>query len=85
MYSVMKKNIENSDIATKIAVTFAPVSVRLRKIRNGTSGALMRSSTNDEGRDQRQRDRDQAERLGRAPAGVGGVDERVDRGCRGRP
>ena len=38
MYSVMKKNIENSDIATKIAVTLAPVSVRLRKIEKGTSG-----------------------------------------------
>ena len=40
----MKKNIENSDAPTSSPTTFAPVSVRRRKIRNGTSGAAERSS-----------------------------------------
>ena len=57
---------------------FAPVSVRLRKIPNGTSGAGERSSTNTNARDQRRPRAPEAERLRRAPARVVGVDERVD-------
>ena len=58
--------------------TFAPVSVRRRKIENGTSGATERRSiatkapSSDDGRGE------QADRLRRAPAGVGRVDQRVD-------
>src|SRR5436190_6494393 len=44
MYSEMKKNIEKSDAPTSNPTTFAPVSVRSRKIPNGTSGSLERSS-----------------------------------------
>jgi hypothetical protein len=40
MYSEMKKNIENSAIATSRATMLTPVIVRLRKMLNGTSGAL---------------------------------------------
>ena len=40
----MKKNIENSEAPIRIPTTLAPVSVRRRKIRNGTSGASERSS-----------------------------------------
>ena len=40
----MKKNIENSDAPTSSPTMFAPVSVRSRKIRKGTSGAFERSS-----------------------------------------
>ena len=36
MYSEMKKNIENSDIPISSPTMFAPVSVRSRKIVNGT-------------------------------------------------
>src|SRR3954451_13474646 len=42
MYSVMKKNIENSDAPTRSPTMLAPVRVRLRKIRNGISGACER-------------------------------------------
>jgi hypothetical protein len=44
MYSVMKKNIANSDPPTMNPTALAPVSVRLRKMPNGTSGAFERSS-----------------------------------------
>ncbi len=44
MYSVMKKNIANSEPPTKNPTVLAPVRVRLRKMLNGTSGALERSS-----------------------------------------
>ena len=44
MYSEMKKNIENSDAPVSSPTTFAPVSVRRRKILNGTSGAAERCS-----------------------------------------
>ena len=44
MYSEMKKNIENSDIAISSATMLMPVIVRRRKIANGTSGAFERSS-----------------------------------------
>src|SRR5437764_928820 len=44
MYSEMKKNIENSDAPSRIPTTLAPVSVLIRKMRNGTSGAAERSS-----------------------------------------
>ena len=75
----MKKNIENSDAATNSAVTLMPVIVRCRKMPgNGTSGALRAQLDQHERADQRERQRDQAERLRRAPAGVVGVDERVD-------
>ena len=40
----MKKNIENSAIATSSATTLVPVIVRLRKMPNGTSGAFDRCS-----------------------------------------
>ena len=41
----MKKNIENSAIATSSPVTLMPVIERTRKMPgNGTSGALVRSS-----------------------------------------
>ena len=42
MYSETKKNIENSAIATSSPTTFVPLIVRLRKMSNGTSGALER-------------------------------------------
>ena len=45
MYSEMKKNIENSAIATISPTMFVPVIVRLRKIANGTSGAFEARST----------------------------------------
>ena len=41
----MKKNIENSEAPTSRPTMFAPVSVRIRKIRNGTSGAAERRSS----------------------------------------
>src|SRR5262245_16978341 len=44
MYSVMKKNIANSEPPTMNPTAFAPVSVRLRKMLNGTSGASERRS-----------------------------------------
>ena len=44
MYSEMKKNIENSDMPSSSPTTFAPRSVRCRKIENGTSGWRVRSS-----------------------------------------
>src|SRR5919109_728908 len=44
MYREMKKNIEKSDAPTRRPTTFAPVNVRRRKIRNGMSGAVDRSS-----------------------------------------
>src|SRR5438067_13174449 len=44
MYSEMKKNIENSDAPTSRPDTFAPVSVRERKMRKGTSGDAARDS-----------------------------------------
>jgi hypothetical protein len=44
MYSEMKKNMLNSDIAMSSETTFAPRSVRLRKIENGTSGWRWRRS-----------------------------------------
>ena len=44
MYSETKKNIENSAMATSSPTTLAPVSVRLRKIPNDTSGLGERSS-----------------------------------------
>ncbi len=40
----MKKNIENRDAPISRPTTFAPVSVRIRKIRKGTSGDFERSS-----------------------------------------
>ena len=40
----MKKNIEKSAAPTSRPTTLAPVSVRIRKMRNGTSGAFERSS-----------------------------------------
>src|SRR2546427_9055445 len=40
----MKKNIENSDAPTRSPTMLAPVRVRMRKIRNGTSGACERRS-----------------------------------------
>ena len=44
MYSEMKKNIENSEAPVSTPTTLAPVSVRMRKIENGTSGAAERRS-----------------------------------------
>src|SRR3954452_18495891 len=44
MYSEMKKNIEHSGAPIGSPLTFAPVSVREEKIRNGTSGCSERSS-----------------------------------------
>jgi hypothetical protein len=44
MYREMKKNIEKSDAPMSRPTTFAPVSVRIRKIENGTSGERERSS-----------------------------------------
>ena len=44
MYSEMKKNMLNSDMATSSATTFAPRRVRRRKIENGTSGWRWRRS-----------------------------------------
>ena len=44
MYSEMKKNIENSDAPVSRPTTLAPVTVRRRKIENGTSGARERRS-----------------------------------------
>ena len=40
----MKKNIENSEAPISRPTTLAPVSVRSRKIENGTSGAAERRS-----------------------------------------
>ena len=78
MYSEAKKNIENSDAPTSRPTTLAPVRVGSRKIRNGTSGSGGSLLDRDEGADQRDRDRDQDDRLGRAPARLLGVDDRVD-------
>ena len=44
MYSVMKKNIANSEPPTISPTAFAPVNVRLRKMLNGTSGPSERCS-----------------------------------------
>jgi hypothetical protein len=44
MYRVMKKNIENSEAPIRRPTAFAPVNVRRRKMRKGTSGASERSS-----------------------------------------
>ena len=61
-----------------------PTSARERNTRSGASGAAERASIADEQRDQRGREREQAERLAVGPAGVGrlddGVDERDERG-----
>ena len=43
-YSEMKKNIENSDMPISSPTTFAPRSVRSRKIENGISGSRERDS-----------------------------------------
>src|ERR1044072_9330826 len=40
----MKKNIEKSAAPTRRPTTLAPVRVRMRKIENGTSGLVARSS-----------------------------------------
>jgi hypothetical protein len=40
----MKKNIENSDMPISSPTMLAPRRVRRRKIENGTSGSLRRSS-----------------------------------------
>src|SRR5438105_11740 len=45
MYSVMKKNIENSDAPSRIPTTLAPASVLRRKRRKGTRGACERSAS----------------------------------------
>ena len=58
MYSVMKKNIENSDAPTRSPTMLAPVNVRDRKIRNGINGASDRIDRH-ECRDERRRERQQ--------------------------
>ena len=74
----MKKNIENSEAPVRTAITFAPVSVRSRKIENGTSGFDERRSAKTKAPKQNHRGGEQADRLARSPAGIGGLDERVD-------
>ena len=78
MYSEMKKNIENSDAPVSSPTTLAPVSVRMRKIENGTSGAAERQLDRDEAPSSATEPRQQPDRLGRAPARVGRLDQRVD-------
>ena len=62
----MKKNSENSDAPSRMPTTLAPVSVLMRKIRNGTRGACERSSIA-ERPDQRHGQREQGDDLGPAP------------------
>ena len=78
MYSEMKKNIENRDAPVSTPTTFAPVSVRRRKIENGTSGAAERRSIATNAASRSHGGGEQADRLGRAPARVGGLDQGVD-------
>ena len=63
----MKKNIENSGAPSRMPTTLAPVSVLMRKIRNGTRGALRARLDRHECPDQRHRQREQGDDLGRAP------------------
>ncbi len=44
MYSVSRKNCENTAAPERIAARFEPDSVRSRKMRSGSSGAGERSS-----------------------------------------
>ena len=44
-YSVSRKNSENATAATSTAVAFATASERSRKMRSGSSGIRVRSST----------------------------------------
>ena len=44
MYSVSRKNCENTTVPTSTAITFAAASVRSRKMRSGRSGAGERIS-----------------------------------------
>ncbi len=60
------------------ATLSAPRSVRRRKIENGISGARCARLDREEDGEQRDGSGDQQQRCGRAPAGVDGVDERVD-------
>ena len=78
MYSVMKKNIENSDAPTRSPTMLAPVNVRDRKIRNGINGASDRSSIATNAAISAAESASSSQRLGRAPPCVGRVDERVD-------
>ena len=76
----MKKNIENSDMPISSADDVRRrAACCSRKIENGTSGCRRARSISDERRRAATSETaPQAERLRRAPAGVVGVDERVD-------
>ncbi len=75
MYSEMKKNIENSDAPISRPTTLAPVNVRRRKIPEGHQRRGGAALDRDEGGQQRQRPGEQAERLGRTPAGIRRLDQ----------
>ncbi len=78
MYSEMKKNIENSDMPISSAIVSAPRSVRRRKIENGISGARERSSIARNAASSTTAPAISSSVSRRSPAGVDGVDERVD-------
>ena len=78
MYSEMKKNIENSDMPISSATVSAPRSVRRRKIENGISGARERVSITRNAASSTSAPAISSSVSRRAPAGVDGVDERVD-------
>ena len=76
----MKKNIEKSEAPTRMPTTLAPVIVRRRKIEKGTSGARERRSIATKAISSTRRGGQDADRLGRAPAGVFGVEQGEDEG-----
>ena len=78
MYSVSRKNWENTVAPVNSEVTFDAESVRMRKIRIGSSGAFERSSMTTNADEQRGGGREQADRLGREPAVLACVRQDVD-------
>ena len=78
MYSEMKKNIENSAIATSSADDVGAGERPLAEDRERDERRLRAQLDRDERGEQRERDGAEAERLAREPARVVGVDERVD-------
>ena len=77
-YRAPRKNIPNIPATISAWIALAPERFRERKIRSGTSGLRGARLADDEGGEQGHRAGAEAERVGRAPAVVGGLDDRVD-------